>query len=187
MKFNFVGQDVEVTDAIKGYIEKKFQRVKRLFKGLKEDEIEVHVALKRERAFFRIEVDIFVGQKGEKIHVWAADPDLYTAIDRVIDEVEKKLVKDKEKIKADIREARREKEQMKLSASQPAEPPPRPRIEEEELVIDKPMDVEDAILELEDKNLHFLPFVDIATGELKILYKKKAGNYGVIRTGCKAS
>jgi len=186
MKFNFVGQDVEITDSIRGYVEKKFQRLERLFKGLKPDEIEIHVAIKKERAEFRIEVDIFVGQKGEKIHVWDADPDLYTAIDKVIDEIEKVLVKDKEKIKAQIREARREKMQAMAVPDLPPEPRERPRVEEEELVVDKPMDVEDAILELEEKNLHFLPFVDIATGELKILYKKKAGNYGVIRTGCKA-
>ena len=187
MKFHFVGQDVEVTDAIKGYVEKKFQRLKRLFKGLKEDEIEVHVAFKKERAEYRIEVDLFVGQKGEKVHVWDADPDLYGAIDKVIDELEKVLVKDKNKIKAEIREARREKEMLKAVPDVVEPRTERPKVEEEELVIDKPMDVEDAIFELEDKNLQFLPFVDIATGELRILYKKKAGNYGLIRTGCKIS
>jgi putative sigma-54 modulation protein len=186
MKFNFVGQDFEITDSIKSYVQKKFQRLERLFKGLKEDEVEVHVAVKKERAEFRIEVDIFVGQTGEKIHVWDADPDLYAAVDKVIDQIEKVLVKDKKKIKAEIREARREKMQAMTVPDLPPERVERPRIEEEELVIDKPMDVEDAILELEEKGLHFLPFVDIATGELKILYKKKVGNYGVIRTGCKA-
>ena len=185
MKFHFVGQDVEVTDAIKNYVEKKFQRLKRLFKGLKEDEIEVHVALKKERAEYRIEIDIYVGQKGEKVHVWDADKDLYGAIDKVMDELEKVLVKDKEKVKTGIREARKEKEMMKTAPEVPTTPPERPKVEEEELVIDKPMDIEDAIFELEDKHLQFLPFVDIATGELRILYRKKAGNYGLIRTGCK--
>jgi len=186
MKFNFVGQDVEVTDAIKGYIEKKFRRLDRLFKGLKKDEIEAHIAIKKERAEYRIEVDIFVGQTGEKIHVWDADPDLYGAVDKVIDEVEKRLVKDKEKVKAERREAKREKMHMKTAPDVVPEVGERPKVEEEELVIDKPMDVEDAILELEEKGLHFLPFVDLSTGELRILYKKKAGNYGVIRTGCRA-
>ncbi|HIC08684.1 MAG TPA: ribosome-associated translation inhibitor RaiA [Aquificales bacterium] len=187
MKFNFVGQDVEITDAIRGYIQKKFQRLERLFKGLKPDEIEVHIALKRERAEYRIEVDLFVGQRGEKLHVWDADPDLYTAIDKVIDELEKVLVKDKEKVKAERREAKKEKMLLKSAPDLPPERVERPKVEIEELVIDKPMDVEDAILELEEKGLHFLPFIDLASGELRILYKKKAGNYGVIRTGCRAS
>jgi len=185
MKFNFVGQDLEITDSIRGYILKKFQRLERLFKGLKGDEIEVHIALKKDGIENRVEVDIFVGQKGEKIHAWDSDPDLYTAVDKVIDEIEKVLVKDKDKIKAEIREARREKEQLKAAATAPSEPPPRPRVEEEELIIDKPMDVEDAILELEEQGLFFLSFIDSSNGELKILYKKKVGNYGVIRTGCK--
>ncbi len=185
MKFNFAGQDVEVTDAIKGYIEKKFSRLERLFKGLVPEEIEVHVVLKKERAENRVEVDIFVGQKGEKIHAWDADPDLYSAIDKVVDQIEKILVKDKEKIKATIREAKREKMQLKSAPDLPPERRERPKVEEERLVMDKPMDVEDAILELEEKHLQFLPFVDIASGELCILYRKKAGNYGLIRTGCK--
>ena len=187
MKFNFVGQDVEITDSIKGYIQKKFQRLERLFKGLKDDEIEIHISLKKERAEYRIEVDLFVGQKGEKLHVWDSDTDLYSAIDKVIDEIEKVLVKDKEKVKAERREAKKEKMLLKSVPDLPPERVERPKVEEEELVIDKPMDVEDAILELEEKGLHFLPFIDLATGELRILYKKKAGNYGVIRTGCKAS
>jgi putative sigma-54 modulation protein len=187
MKFNFVGQDVEVTDAIKNYIVKKFHRLDRLFKGLVPEEIEVHVALKKERAEHRVEVDIYVGQKGEKIHAWDADPDLYTAVDKVIDEIEKILVKDKEKVKAERREAKKEKMLMKTAPEMASVPRERPKVEEEELVVDKPMGVEDAILELEEKHLQFLPFVDIATNELCILYRKKAGNYGLIRTGCKAS
>ncbi|HID79794.1 MAG TPA: ribosome-associated translation inhibitor RaiA [Aquifex aeolicus] len=186
MKYNFVGQGLEITDTIKGYIKKKFQRLERLFKGLKEDEIEVHISVKKERAEYRIDVDLFVGQKGEKIHVWDGDPDLYTAVDKVIDQVERVLIKDKEKVKAERREAKKEKMLFKTAPDVVPEVRERPKVEEEELIVDKPMDVEDAILELEEKGLHFLPFVDLSTGELRILYKKKAGNYGVIRTGCKA-
>jgi len=186
MKFNFVGQDLEITDAIKSYIEKKFNRLNRLFKGLKEDEIEIHVALKKERAEHRVEIDLYIQQTGEKIHVWDADPDLYAAIDKVIDQIEKKLVKDKEKLKAERREAQKEKMAMKTAPDLVEVPKERPKVEEEELVIDKPMGVEDAIFELEEKNLQFLPFVEISTNELCILYRKKAGNYGLIRTGCKA-
>ncbi|RTZ58648.1 MAG: ribosomal subunit interface protein, partial [Gammaproteobacteria bacterium] len=102
------------------------------------------------------------------------------------DQVERVLVKDKEKVKAERREAKKEKMQLKTAPDIVPEVRERPKVEEEELIVDKPMDVEDAILELEEKGLHFLPFVDLSTGELRILYKKKAGNYGVIRTGCKA-
>jgi len=185
MKFNFVGQDVEITDAIKSYIQKKFQRLERLFKGLISEEIEVHIAIKKERAEYRIEVDIYIQQKGEKIHVWDSDPDLYAAVDKVIDELEKKLVKDKEKIKSERREARKEKMQLKTPTENIEPVKERPKVEEEELVVDKPLDIEDAILEMEENHLHFLPFIDIRNNELCILYKKKAGNYGVIRTGCK--
>jgi putative sigma-54 modulation protein len=83
MKFNYVGQDVEVTDAIKGYIEKKFQKIKRPLNELQEEEIEVHVGLRKERAEYRVDVDVYINQTVEKIHVWDADKDLYAAIDKV--------------------------------------------------------------------------------------------------------
>ncbi|NPB05517.1 MAG: ribosome-associated translation inhibitor RaiA [Aquificae bacterium] len=187
MKLNLVGQGVEITDAIRSYFEKKLGRLERLFKGLVPEEVELRAAFKKERAEYRVEVDLFVGQRGEKVHVWDADPDLYAAVDKVIDELERVLVKDKEKAKAERRTLRREKLRRAEGELGPAaEPAPRPPVEEELLAVEKPMSVEDALLELEEKNLQFLPFVEVSGGELCILYRKKAGNYGLIRTGCRS-
>ena len=47
------------------------------------------------------------------------------------------------------------------------------------------MSVEDACIELEENGAFFLPFIDIETGKLRILYRKKGGNFGVINTDCK--
>ena len=76
-------------------------------------------------------------------------------------------------------------EKALLKAPSERKPSFRPQVEEEELIMDKPMAIEDAILELQEKKLQFLPFVDISNWELKILYRKKAGNYGLIRTSCR--
>ena len=67
----------------------------------------------------------------------------------------------------------------------PHEEREKPLIIEEELVIEKPMSVEDAIFELQSSGIYFLPFVDIDTGTLKIAYRKRGGNFGVINTKCK--
>ena len=67
----------------------------------------------------------------------------------------------------------------------PHEEREKPLIIEEELVIEKPMSVEDAIFELQSSGKYFLPFVDIVTGTLKIAYRKRGGNFGVINTKCK--
>lgn len=47
------------------------------------------------------------------------------------------------------------------------------------------MSMEDAVFELQDSGVYFLPFIDIETGTLRIVYRKRGGNYGVINTKCK--
>ena len=77
------------------------------------------------------------------------------------------------------------KAEMIMEEILPHEEREKPLIIEEELVIEKPMSVEDAIFELQDSGVYFLPFVDISTGTLKIAYRKRGGNFGVINTKCK--
>jgi putative sigma-54 modulation protein len=183
MKLILSGQDIELTEAIKQYLEKKISRLERFFKNFNPEEIEVKAVLRKDGLETRVEINLIVLQTGEKIHAWESDGNLYSALDKVIDEIEKQLTKDKEKHLNNIRQAKKEKALLKAPSER--KPSFRPQVEEEELIIDKPMAIEDAILELEEKKLQFLPFVDISNGELKILYRKKAGNYGLIRTSCR--
>ena len=74
-----------------------------------------------------------------------------------------------------------------MHSPKPAEPEEvdKPLIVEEELAVEKPMSVEDAMMELESAGAFFLPFIDIDSGHLRILYRKKGGNFGIINTGCR--
>jgi len=197
MNIEYRGVDVNISDAMKALIESKLNRFKRYLKEVGEDEVEAVVAISSTRArqkdyagdslptFYRVDLHLYLKNVPHgAIHAWEEDTDVFTAIDKALDELEKQLVKLKERRHEYIREARKFKERLHEVELTPEERE-KPEIIEEELVVDKPMSVEDAKAELEETHAYFIPFVDIADGQLKILYRKRGGNYGLLSTGCK--
>ncbi|NPB06222.1 MAG: ribosome-associated translation inhibitor RaiA [Aquificae bacterium] len=195
MNVEYRGVDVEISDAMKALIESKLNRFKRYLKEVGEDEVEAVVAISSTRArqrdfagdslptFYRVDLHLYLKNLPHgALHAWEEDTDVFTAIDKALDELEKQLVKLKERRHEQIREARKFKEklhELELGLEEV------PKVEEEELVVDKPMSLEDAVAELEETHAYFLPFVDVQDGELKILYRKRGGKLGLLSTGCK--
>ena len=199
MNIEFRGKDIEFTEAMKSFIEGKLSRFNRYLKEAGEDQIETIVTLSSVRSkhkdfageshptMYRVDLDIYLKTVGGgAIHAWEEDPDVFTALDKVLDEVERQLIKLKQRRLELRRKSAKIKEEMHTPQPLPPEERERPLIVEEELSIEKPMSVEDAIMELKESGAFFIPFVDMETGELRIAYRKKGGNYGIINTKCKA-
>lgn len=202
MNVEFIGKAVEWTDAMKSFVESKLERFSRLLKEAEEDQVEVVVTLSTSRAkhkdyagesrptVFRVDLDIYLKTSGGGvIHAWEEDVDVFSALDKVLDEVERQLIKLKQRRLEQRRIGYKIKEELISSITAPSREIERegPTIVEEELVIDKPMSVEDAIFELQESGVFFLPFVDAKTGELKIAYRKRSGSFGIINTKCKGA
>jgi len=102
-----------------------------------------------------------------------------------MDEVERQVIKLKQRRHEMRRRGAKLKEEMINAQIYTHEERELPPVVEEELIIDKPMSLEDAIFELKDSGMYFLPFVDVESGTLRILYRKRGGNFGVINTKCK--
>jgi len=202
MNVEFIGKAVEWTDAMKSFVEGKLERFSRLLKEAEEDQVEVVVTLSTSRAkhkdyagesrptVFRVDLDIYLKTSGGGvIHAWEEDVDVFSALDKVLDEVERQIIKLKQRRLEQRRKGHKIKEELIGSITAPSRETERerPTIIEEELVIDKPMSVEDAIFELQESGVFFLPFVDAKTGELKIAYRKRSGSFGIINTKCKGA
>ncbi|HAV39576.1 MAG: ribosome-associated translation inhibitor RaiA [Aquificota bacterium] len=198
MNVEFIGKGIEWTDSMKAFVEGKLERFKRFLKEADEDQVEVVVTLSTSRAkqkdfagdsrptLYRVDMDIYLKTwGGGALHAWDEDTDPFSALDRVMDEIERQLIKLKQRRLELRRKGHKIKEEMIMEEILPHEEREKPLIIEEELVIEKPMSVEDAIFELQDSGVYFLPFVDISTGTLKIAYRKRGGNFGVINTKCK--
>ena len=91
MQLNVTGHHVEITIALRGYVEKKLGRIMRHFDQL----IDNHFVLTVEKLQHRAEATLRV--RRETIHALAIDGDMYAAIDALADKLDRCVKKHKEK------------------------------------------------------------------------------------------
>ena len=91
MRIETYGQQLEVTPAIRDYVEAKFARLGRHF----EQPMELRVVLSVERTEQKAEAT--VNFAGRTMHADASGVDMYAAIDLLADKLDRLLVKHKEK------------------------------------------------------------------------------------------
>jgi len=91
MNLTITGHHLEITPALRGYVEEKLKRVTRHFDHV----IDVTVILSVEKLVQKAEVNVHVA--GRDIFVEASDADLYAAVDALIDKLDRQIVKHKEK------------------------------------------------------------------------------------------
>ena len=92
MQLDLSGHHVEVTPALRGYVQKKFERISRHFEQL----IDVHCVLTVEKLRHKAEATLML--RGNKIYADATDADMYAAIDALADKLERRVRKHKEKL-----------------------------------------------------------------------------------------
>ena len=175
MKFNIHGKKLEVTDSIKKYIESKIGRLDKYFDD--PDNITATVAIKLSGKKQVVEVTINTHSfviRGEE-----ANNDLYASIDLVSDKIERQIRKNKTRIHKKIN-----KEKIKdFNLTYDIEVEKQPEmIVKHKIIETKPMDEEEAILQMELLGHDFFVFKNSNTDEFNILYKRKEGNYGIIET-----
>ena len=92
MQINLTGHHVEITPAIRDYIEEKFQRIERHF----ENATDIHCILTVEKLEQKAEATLHLS--GNTLHAHAVDQDMYAAIDALADKLDRQVRKHKEKI-----------------------------------------------------------------------------------------
>jgi putative sigma-54 modulation protein len=91
MQINLTGHHVDITDALKGYVENKFERLARHFDNV----IAIHVILSVEKLRQKAEATLHVN--GAKVFADSIHEDMYAAIDTLIDKLDRQVLKHKEK------------------------------------------------------------------------------------------
>jgi putative sigma-54 modulation protein len=92
MQLSVTGHHVEITAALRSYVEKKCARIVRHFDHV----IDTHFVLTVEKLLHKAEATLRV--RGETIHALASEGDMYAAIDSLADKLERRLRKHKEKL-----------------------------------------------------------------------------------------
>lgn len=173
MKISIHGDHIKVTEAIKGYIEEKISKLGKYFGN--PDEVEVIVKI-RVRGIDQI-IEVTIPTKSFTIRAEESNEDLYAAVDLVEKKLETQIKKNKSKI------ASRYKEKTSFMTFEDLS---EQDIEEESEIIRrkevefKPMDEEEAILQMELSNHDFYVFKNSVEKCTSVVYKRKDGKYGII-------
>jgi putative sigma-54 modulation protein len=91
MQLNVTGHHVDVTSSLKGYVERKLDRIVRHSDHV----MDVHCVLTVEKLRHRAEATVFLN--GAKVHADAVEMDMYAAIDALADKLDRRVKKHKEK------------------------------------------------------------------------------------------
>jgi putative sigma-54 modulation protein len=94
MNLHLTGHHVEVTPAIRDYVVSKMDRINRHFDHV----IDVSVILTVEKLSQKVEANVHLS--GKDIFVECHEPDMYAAIDLLVDKLDRQIIRHKEKVQA---------------------------------------------------------------------------------------
>lgn len=170
MKITTLGRKIDITDGLKGYVDKKISKLEKYF----HDTAEAQVTLSVQKDYHTIEVTIY--HEGMIFRAELTERDMYAAIDKVVDVLERQIRKQKTKLEKKLREGAFNDPVTFDDYS-----------EEEEFKVvkikkykDKPMSTEEAILQMNLLGHEFYIFTNDETNDKEVVYKRKDGNYGLI-------
>ncbi len=92
MQVSITGHHVDVTEALKAYVEEKIGKIKRHFDNV----VDVHVILTVEKLQQKAEAAVQIS--GAKLYAEDTQEDMYAAIDFMVDKLDRQIVKHKEKL-----------------------------------------------------------------------------------------
>lgn len=178
MKFNIRGQNIQVTEALRDHVEKKLSRLERYFEAPPTSE--VHVTLSVVKGLQTIEVTIPLA--GLMLRAEEKHADMYASVDLVVDKLERQIRKAKTKANRKVRQQGGIKDLFRLDANAT---PSHEEDDDFELVRTKrftlkPMDVEEAILQMNLVGHDFFVFANMDTSQVNVVYKREDGRYGLI-------
>ena len=169
------GDKIKITGAMKSYLEEKLSRLDKYLEN--SDNVRVNVIVKvngRDQT-----VEITIPLKSFILRSEETNEDFYASVDKTIDKLERQIRKNKTKLMSkqskpvydfNFEYAEEEKEEKENEH----------KIVKRKTIEVKPMDEEEAILQMELLGHEFYMFLDSETDKPSVVYKRKNGGYGVI-------
>ena len=170
MKYTIRGQKLEVTDAIRNYAISKIDKMEKYFENPDEVSVKVVFSIRgREQ-----KVEITINGINFDLRSEVSHSDMYAAIDLAVDKLEQQMRKFKSKLMS--------KERVEIVYDDIIDDDVLEEVVKRKKVYLKPMDEEEAIMQMELLGHTFFVFKDIKTEKVNVLYKRLDGAYGVIET-----
>lgn len=174
MKLNLIGKNFKITSDIKEEAQKKFDRLDKYF----DQAYEMDVRFSKEGNFYTVESTAFLN-RGRILRSETTADTYLTAIDQNIDGLVRQIRKNKTKLMRNrqsgdsikfenLEEDLKEPENTDLNI-----------VRRKEIHV-KPMDEQEAILQMELLGHNFFVYLDSEDNEVRVIYKRKKGDYGQI-------
>lgn len=177
LKYNVRGENIEVTDALREYVEKRLSKLEKYF-GVDSDVI-AHINLKVYKDdSAKVEVTIILPYL--VLRAEDTTDDMYKSIDFVSEKLERQIRKYKTKINRRNRE--KGLKDYFLEETTEEESPSEFEIVRNKHLDLKPMKAEEAVLQMDLLGHDFFVFEDADTNGTSIVYKRNDGRYGLIET-----
>lgn len=185
MKFNIRGKQTTVTPALQEYIERKVGHLESWLPEEKREQAEARVllAIEGQGALHKAEVTVAVG--GMTLRGEVRSEDMYASIDAVVEKLERQIRRHKTKLDRALRQrdkqrgAVRDVPEAALGAEAEETEEAEPFVIRRTKTIDlKPIDVEEAILQMNLLDHQFYLFLNRDTNDTELVYRRSDGTYG---------
>lgn len=171
MKISIFGKNLEVSDYLRDMVEKKVTKLDRFFP--KDANAQVTLSLEHNRHI----AEVTIPYDGMVIRADESTGDMYASIDGVIEKLERQIDRYKTRVSRAHKAAPSIPEPEDADDIDEDEEPRIVRVKRFDI---KPMDEEEAMLQIEMLGHSFYVFENAQTGKINVLYKRKDGNYGLI-------
>ena len=174
MQTSVTFKNIDPSDNLKSYVGDKLDR----FDKFLDNPAEANVVLAVEKFRHIAEINI----SGDRLSIIGKEEtvDMYSAIDMVLDKLEKQIKKNKEI----IREHRTASKNRNRSILDEPSSPPDEDIERQIKIRNieyKPMDIEEAVLQMDLVEDNFLVFTNARSDQINVLYRRRDGHFGLIQ------
>lgn len=184
MNFNIRGENLEITSSLRDYTEKKVRKLERYFDTPPSSEVHVNMEVHNSEQT----IEITIPMEGLLLRAEEAHTDMYAAIDLVVEKLERQIRKHKTRVNRKLRQSGAKKAMLDGAATNMGGGSP-VSVEEEDEDFEvvrtkrfnlKPMDVEEAILQMDMLGHSFFVFSNAESGFTNVVYRRKDGRFGLI-------
>ena len=174
MNLNIVGKNIQVTNSLKEYADKRLSKLDKFF----DNDLDAQVTMSVVKETHIVEVTVFLNG-GIILRAEEGTGDMYASIDSVLDKLERQVKKHKTKLNRKLRQdGYRELDFDVLGYEEEEED--YPSIVKTKRFAVKPMSAEEAVMQMDLVGHDFFVFRNAETDEVNVVYKRKDGNYGLI-------
>ena len=174
MQTSVTFKNLDPSEHLKAYVSDKLDR----FDKFLDNPAEANVVLAVEKFRHIAEINL----SGDKLSIIGKEEtnDMYSAIDMVLDKLEKQIKKNKQKIR-ERRSAAKNRNRSLLDESDQIPDDENERQVKIRNIEYKPMDIEEAVLQMDLIEDNFLVFTNARSDQINVLYRRRDGHYGLIQ------